>query len=81
MKTRALPMSSDLSCSDLLSPFLKARHIWTITMVTTKSKLQMEFNKEVFIFTKKLKANVAVLKKKLHEFPFWKYMNTAYFKL
>jgi hypothetical protein len=27
MKTRALPMSSDLSCSDLLSPFLKARHI------------------------------------------------------
>jgi hypothetical protein len=40
-------MSSDLSCSDLLSPFLKARHIWTITMVTTKSKLQMEFNKEV----------------------------------
>ena len=44
---KALPMSSDLSCSDLLSPFLKARHIWTITMVTTKSKLQMEFNKEV----------------------------------
>jgi hypothetical protein len=36
-------MSSDLSCSD----FLKARHIWTITMVTTKSKLQMEYNKEV----------------------------------
>jgi hypothetical protein len=27
--------------------FLKARHIWIITMVTTKSKLQMEFNKEV----------------------------------
>jgi hypothetical protein len=44
---RALPMSSDLSCSDLLSPFLKARHIWTITMVTTKSKLQMEYNREV----------------------------------
>ena len=36
-------MSSDFSCSD----FLKARHIWTITMVTTKSKLQMEYNKEV----------------------------------
>jgi hypothetical protein len=37
-------MSSDLSCSD----FLKARHIWTITtMITTKSKLQMEYNKEV----------------------------------
>jgi hypothetical protein len=36
-------MSSDLSCSD----FLKARHIWTIKMVTTKSKLQMEYNKEV----------------------------------
>ena len=40
---KALPMSSDFSCSD----FLKARHIWTITMVTTKSKLQMEYNKEV----------------------------------
>jgi hypothetical protein len=40
-------MSSDLSCSDLLSPFLKARHISTITMVTTKSKLQMEYNNEV----------------------------------
>jgi hypothetical protein len=44
---KVLPMSSDLSYSDLLSPFLKARHIWTITMVTTKSKLQMEYNKEV----------------------------------
>jgi hypothetical protein len=45
--TKALPMSSDLSCSDLLRPFLKARHICTITMVTTKSKLQMEYNREV----------------------------------
>jgi hypothetical protein len=37
-------MSSDLSCSD----FLKARHIWEITtMVTTKSKLQMEYSKKV----------------------------------
>ena len=30
-------MSSDLSCSDLLRPFLKARHILIIIMVMTKS--------------------------------------------
>jgi hypothetical protein len=42
---KALHMSSYLSCSDLLKPFLKARHILTITMATTKSKFQMEYNK------------------------------------
>ena len=40
---KALPMSSDLFCSD----FLKARHIWTITMTTTKWRLPMKYNKEV----------------------------------
>jgi hypothetical protein len=40
-------MSSYLSCSDLLKLFLKARHILTITMATTKSKFQMEYNKEI----------------------------------
>jgi hypothetical protein len=47
MLFKALPMSSDLSCSNLLMPFLKAKHICTITMAITKSKLQMEYNKDV----------------------------------
>ena len=40
---KTLPISSDLSC-DLLRPFLKARYIWTITMDTTKWKLQIYYN-------------------------------------
>jgi hypothetical protein len=56
-------------------------------MVTTKSKLQMDFNKEVTsassgLATKKLKANVAVLpRKKYMSFRFENIMNTTYFKL
>ena len=38
---------SDRSCGDMLKPFLKARHIRTISMATSKSKLQIEYNKEV----------------------------------
>jgi hypothetical protein len=45
--SKALPTSSDLSYSDLLRPFIKAKHICTIPIVTTNSKLQIEYSKEV----------------------------------
>jgi hypothetical protein len=41
---KVLPITSDLSCSDLLRPFLKARHIWTITTTSLRQNQSCKWN-------------------------------------